>query len=224
MQDTTNMKLQTKRVVSVVVVVAMLAALPAGAVAQEEEQQGSDAPEITDYTVTTDGDRIEISFDSDENLVDIEVEVRGPDDGTVTEDDFSGDRFSGYEATYRTEENGEYTVELVTAEDANGDDGADAEPGESFSETVTVDAPRPTATETPTPTTTPRPTATETPTPTTTPTATETPTPTATPIAMGTSTATPSPTPTSNQPGFGAALALIALIGAALLAARRNAF
>jgi PGF-CTERM protein len=206
------MKLQTKRVISIVVVVAMLAALPAGAVAQEEEQQGSDAPEITDYTVTTDGDRIEISFDSDENLVDIEVEVRGPDDGTVTEDDFSGDRFSGYEATYRTEENGEYTVELVTAEDANGDDGADAEPGESFSETVTVDAPRPTATETPTPTTTP------------TPTATETPTPTATLTATGTSTATPSPTPTSNQPGFGAALALIALIGATLLAARRNAF
>ena len=192
------MKLQTKRVISIVVVVAMLAALPAGAVAQEEEQQGSDAPEITDYTVTTDGDRIEISFDSDENLVDIEVEVRGPDDGTVTEDDFSGDRFSGYEATYRTEENGEYTVELVTAEDANGDDGADAEPGESFSETVTVDAPRPTATETPTPT--------------------------ATPTATGTSTATPSPTPTNNQPGFGAVLALIALIGAALLAARRNAF
>jgi len=56
----------------------------------------------------------------------------------------------------------------------------------------------------------------------------ETPTPTAspspTPTASPSPTPTASPTPTSDQPGFGAVLALIALIGAALLAARRNDF
>jgi PGF-CTERM protein len=55
---------------------------------------------------------------------------------------------------------------------------------------------------------------------------TETPTPEPeTPTATPTDTPTDTPTPTSeDQPGFGAVLALIALIGAALLAARRNDF
>ena len=57
----------------------------------------------------------------------------------------------------------------------------------------------------------------------------ETPTPTVTatdePTATATDGPTDTPTPTSSdQPGFGAVLALIALIGAALLAARRNDF
>ncbi|MFQ3319406.1 MAG: PGF-CTERM protein, partial [Natronomonas sp.] len=56
---------------------------------------------------------------------------------------------------------------------------------------------------------------------------TATPTPTATATATATETATETATATEtteSQPGFGAALALIALIGAALLAARRNDF
>ena len=57
---------------------------------------------------------------------------------------------------------------------------------------------------------------------------TETPTATATEAQTETATATeaetPTPTETEDQPGFGAVLALIALIGAALLAARRNDF
>ena len=56
----------------------------------------------------------------------------------------------------------------------------------------------------------------------------ETPTPTAEPTDEPTETATEEPTetetPSEDQPGFGAVLALIALIGAALLAARRNDF
>jgi PGF-CTERM protein/surface glycoprotein (TIGR04207 family) len=57
-------------------------------------------------------------------------------------------------------------------------------------------------------------------TPTPTATATDEPTPTETMAAPDTATATPD----EDQPGFGAALALIALIGAALLAARRRDF
>jgi surface glycoprotein (TIGR04207 family)/PGF-CTERM protein len=55
---------------------------------------------------------------------------------------------------------------------------------------------------------------------------TPTPTPTAspTPTESPTESPTDSPTPDEDQPGFGAALALIALIGAALLAARRRDF
>ena len=58
----------------------------------------------------------------------------------------------------------------------------------------------------------------------------ETATPTAEPTDEPTETATdeptdtPTETPSEDQPGFGAVLALIALIGAALLAARRNDF
>lgn len=59
---------------------------------------------------------------------------------------------------------------------------------------------------------------------------TSTPTPTATatatpePTATATDEATATETASEDQPGFGAVIALIALLGAALLAARRNAF
>jgi surface glycoprotein (TIGR04207 family)/PGF-CTERM protein len=68
--------------------------------------------------------------------------------------------------------------------------------------------------ETPTPTPTAEPTPTPTPEPTPTPTAEPTPEPTDEP--------TPEPTTTGDGAGFGIAVALIALIGAALLAVRRN--
>jgi surface glycoprotein (TIGR04207 family)/PGF-CTERM protein len=71
-------------------------------------------------------------------------------------------------------------------------------------------------TETPTPTPTPEPTDTDTPTPTPEPTDTDTPEPT--------DTDTPEPTEetTTTTPGFGAVVAVLALLGAALLALRRD--
>jgi len=89
-----------------------------------DDTTSDDAPQITNYEVTSSGNEITVSFDSDETLVNIEVDVRGPDSGTLTEEDFDGDRFSGYEATYQASEDGDYTLELVTAEDASNDDGA----------------------------------------------------------------------------------------------------
>jgi PGF-CTERM protein len=53
-----------------------------------------------------------------------------------------------------------------------------------------------------------------------TPTPTPTPTPTAEP-PTDTPTDTPTPTPEDGQPGFGIVVALLAMLGAALLAARR---
>jgi major cell surface glycoprotein (TIGR04216 family) len=70
-------------------------------------------------------------------------------------------------------------------------------------------------------TATPEPTPTETPTPEPTPTETPTPEPTETPEPTDTATATPTPTE-GGGPGFGALVAVIALVAAALLAARRD--
>ena len=81
-------------------------------------------------------------------------------------------------------------------------------------------------TPTPTPTATPSPTPTPTATPSPTPTPTATPSPTPTQADDGgdgdDGGSTPSPTTTDGGPGFGVAVSLIALLAAALLAARRR--
>jgi len=93
-------------------------------------------------------------------------------------------------------------------------DGAPVTDSATISVVVDTPVPSPTPTETPTPT----PTPTSTPEPT--PTATPEPTPTATPEP--TEEPTPTPTTTTSGPGFGVVVAVIALLAAALLAARRR--
>jgi PGF-CTERM protein len=83
-----------------------------------------DAPEISNYRVTSTGEEVTVSFDSDENLVEVDADVRGPDGGeTLTREDFSGNRYEGFEATYVANSTGDYTVELLTATDSSNDDG-----------------------------------------------------------------------------------------------------
>ena len=101
------------------------------------DDSSDDAPQITNYRVTSDGGVITVAFDSDENLVDIEADVRGPEDSTLTEEDFSGDRFEGFQATFEPGSDGYYTVELVTTEDSSGDDGAQ---GEDFTDSTTLES------------------------------------------------------------------------------------
>ena len=101
------------------------------------DDSSDDAPQITNYRVTSDGGVITVAFDSDENLVDIEADVRGPEDSTLTEEDFSGDRFEGFQATFEPGSDGDYAVELVTAEDSSGDDGAQ---GEDFTDSTTLES------------------------------------------------------------------------------------
>ena len=101
------------------------------------DTSGPSVPEISDYVVSTGGEEIMISFESDENLVDIQVEINGPEDATLNREDFDGVPAEGFDATYVAEKSGKYTVEMVSAEDAAGNDGTeDAE----FSKTVTVNA------------------------------------------------------------------------------------
>jgi surface glycoprotein (TIGR04207 family)/PGF-CTERM protein len=103
--------------------------------------------------------------------------------------------------------NGNEAYDFVSSEGAQ--DGPYTSGGEAVVDSAQVTYEEPT----PTPTATPEPTATATPEPT----ATATPMPTETEPPS-----TPEPTTTGDGAGFGAVVALIALIGAALLAVRRN--
>jgi PGF-CTERM protein len=191
----------------------------------DTEGSGDDTPDITNYEVRADGSEITVSFDSDENLVEVTVEISGAETATLDRDDFSGDTYSGFAATYAADTDGSYTVELTEARDSSNNDGTE---GETFRRSVTVRAEDDNGTATPTdngtatPTDgpdTPTPTATDGP-DTPTPTATDepdTPTPTATDEPD-----TPTPTQPEDAPGFGAIVTLLALLGAALLASRRR--
>jgi len=189
---------------------------------------GDDAPEISNYEVTADGNEITVSFDSDETLTEIEVDVRGAEDDTLDSEDFSGDRFAGYEATYEADTDGEYTLELVTARDSSNNDGA---AGEEYTGSVTVDTGDDESTPTDADTSTATPTDVD-----DTDTATATPTDgveTASPTDPATgSTQTGNVTdeettgggsPTDDDgAGFGSVVALAALLASALLFYRRR--
>ena len=93
-------------------------------------------PEIRNYTVAADDGEITVSFDSSGNLTSIEVQIGDSGDATLETEDFSGTRTDGYEATCDADAGGAYTLELVTAEDADGNDGATAE---EYSGSVTLE-------------------------------------------------------------------------------------
>jgi hypothetical protein len=167
------MKDKSVLVVGAVALLTVLAAV-SGSIAVAQTDSSGDDPDISNYQVTSDGDEISVSFDSNETLVDIEVDVRGPDNGTLTEEDFDGNQVEGYEATYRAGEDGDYTLELVTARDSSNNEGAD---DGDYSDSASVQtSDNGTATASPTPTASSTPTASPTPTDDETPTDGETPT------------------------------------------------
>lgn len=181
------------------------------------DSEGGDAgpPTLSDYSVTVDGERIVVAFESDENLVAIDVRISGAESARLDREDFSGNVYEGFRATYDTGTDGEYTVELVSARDSSNEE---AVGNETFSETVSVDA-RENATATPTAT------PADTDTPTTTPADTDTDNPTATETGTADEAETSEPSPTETPTGtdgdgagFGVvvALAAIAVAGYAL--------
>ncbi|ESS06420.1 MAG: PGF-CTERM archaeal protein-sorting signal [uncultured archaeon A07HB70] len=131
-----------------------------------------------------------------------------PDDNVITVELRNEDRSVDLVSTDLWGQSGSWLVELDTDDAAIGTYDLVVEDGtntrrEQVELVETLDTPTPTPTER------------DTPTPTSTPTASPTPTPTATPTA--------SPTPTAGGgPGFGAVVALVALLAAALLATRRE--
>jgi major cell surface glycoprotein (TIGR04216 family) len=137
-----------------------------------------------------------------------------PDDNTVTVELGNEDTTVGLAATEEWGEDGQFSVEIDTTDAATGTYTLEVDDGQN---TVTEEVELVEEVSTPTPTPTEAddtPTATDSPTPT----ATASPTPTEMP---DTDTATPTPTE-GGGPGFGAVVALVALLAAALLATRRD--
>lgn len=56
----------------------------------DEDNEG--APEITNFQASLDGDEITVSFDSNENLVEIIVEITGAEEATLEREVCSGTR------------------------------------------------------------------------------------------------------------------------------------
>ena len=99
------------------------------------------APNISNFTVTNpSGFNVSISFDSSENLSEILVTIEK--NGQVTEglggDDFSrsGTGTYTYSSTYQAGEDAEFNATLVTAEDSDGNDGANSESGSTIVDTT----------------------------------------------------------------------------------------
>jgi len=101
----------------------------------DESSTGDGDPVISNFDATADGGTITVTFDSDEKLVDIEVDVRGAEDGTMRTEDFDGSPTEGYTGTYQASADGDYTLELVEAQDSSSDDGAD---DEEYTDSATV--------------------------------------------------------------------------------------
>ena len=112
---------------------------------------------------------------SNESLATVTVSLAGPENATLTEDDFVYDPENGtYTATYNGSSDGTYTATLQTAEDEAGNDAAEGQQDTADIDTSTDDGGDggSTATPTPTATATPSPTSTATSTPPTTSTGT----------------------------------------------------
>jgi PGF-CTERM protein len=176
---------------------------------------------VSNYKVTAEGDRIVVTFDSDENLVEIDVRISGAETANLTRDDFGGDVYEGFRATYTAGTNGQYDVALVSAKDSSNEDAVDRPLRASVRVTgVATPTPTPTATPTAAPTATATPSATPT---ATSPPDTDTPTP-----ETDTDTATTAVSPATETgtdgdgPGFGLWIAVAALVAAAALRRRRG--
>jgi len=142
-------------------------------------------------------------------VVEVQTNLK-PDDNTLTAELQNEDVSVGLASADEWENDGQATLSIDTTDAATGTYTLELDDGEN---TVSEEVELVEQISTPTPT----PTETDTPTATATPTATDSPTPTSTEMD------TDSPTPTEGGgPGFGAVVALVALLAAALLATRRD--
>jgi len=117
-----------------------------GATGQSDEVTvDTTAPNIPDdsFNVSEEpGQNVSVTFNSSEELSNISVDLSGPENTTLTEDDFTYDATNGtYTATYNGSSDGTYTATLETAEDSSGNDGADGESDEVDIDTTAPDIP-----------------------------------------------------------------------------------
>ncbi|WP_435101732.1 PKD domain-containing protein [Halarchaeum sp. P4] len=87
-------------------------------------------PTITEFALTNpEGRTLRVAFTSDERLATVNVTVSGPENATLTTDEFnaSGDGPYRYTASTTVGTDGNYTATLRTAADETGADGADGQ-------------------------------------------------------------------------------------------------
>ncbi|ELZ95166.1 hypothetical protein C440_08817 [Haloferax mucosum ATCC BAA-1512] len=93
-------------------------------------------PDITSYAVTNpSGQNLTVSFDSSETLADIEVSVSGPSTTTLTASDFA-ESGGTYTATWNTTTEGDFTADLLVANDSTGQNGAGGRSGATTVDTI----------------------------------------------------------------------------------------
>lgn len=96
----------------------------------------SGAPSISGFTLSNpNGQELTVSFDSDESLSAVTVEITGAESATLGTGSFT-ESGGTYTATYSGSTDGTYTATLTTATDDDGNDGANGQ-----SDSVTVDTP-----------------------------------------------------------------------------------
>jgi hypothetical protein len=99
---------------------------------------GSDAgaPSISGFDLANpSGQQLTVSFDADESLADVTVDISGAESATLDTSSFT-ESGGTYTASYSGSSDGTYTATLTTATDADGNDGASGQ-----SDSVTVDTP-----------------------------------------------------------------------------------
>ncbi|WP_327053257.1 PGF-pre-PGF domain-containing protein [Halomicrococcus gelatinilyticus] len=101
----------------------------------------SGEPDISNFTVTNpSGRNVSVIFDSHETLssISVTIERNGDPEYVLDEDDFSksGTGPYTYSATYKAGEDAEFNATLITAEDSDGNDGADSESGSTIVDTT----------------------------------------------------------------------------------------
>lgn len=103
------------------------------------EAPDTTAPLITAFSLSNpSGQKLRTSFESDEDLATIEVNISGAESATLATGDFTESISGGtytYEATYQASSDGDYTATLDVAADVSGNDGASQQ---SVSLTVTT--------------------------------------------------------------------------------------
>jgi hypothetical protein len=115
------------------------------AVSLNTQEQPSDTttPSISAFSIANPSEQqLRVSFDSNEELSIIQINIMGAESETLTRSDFSEAETSGgnytYVATYQSDSAGEFTATLEVASDEDGNDGSN---NNSVSVTIAPEAP-----------------------------------------------------------------------------------
>jgi hypothetical protein len=123
---------------------------PGGTPTPEPTATDTTSPQITNFTATNPSEQnVKVTVSSNETLENITVSITGPENATLTIDDFEETQSNRYVATYTGSSDGEYTVRLSRAIDSAGNEGTQTEPASVDVDTTVSEVVEFTATNTP---------------------------------------------------------------------------